>query len=314
MTRYLARRLVYLLIQVLLIATAVFMLIRLVPGDPARSILGETASEEQIAVMQQRLGIDRPFYEQYAVWLSGVLRGDLGKSIINSDPIGSQIAMRIGNTLELAILSTVLALILGIPLGVVAAVRVNRVPDVVLSTLAMLGLSMPGFVVGTVLLLVFGLILRWLPQQQFMPFAENPQAHLQLLILPVVTLAASTTAVMMRMTRASMLEVVRQDYVRTARAKGLANTVVLMRHALRNALNPVVSLVGLELAVLLGGTVIVETIFGWPGLSSLLLAGVRSRDYPTVQAVVLVIAVVTILINLAVDLIYGLLDPRIRYS
>ena len=314
MTRYLARRLVYLLIQVLLIATAVFMLIRLVPGDPARAILGETASEEQIAVMQQRLGIDRPFYEQYAVWLSGVLRGDLGKSIINSDPIGSQIAMRIGNTFELAILSTVLALILGIPLGVVAAVRVNRVPDVVLSTLAMLGLSMPGFVVGTVLLLVFGLILRWLPQQQFMPFAENPQAHLQLLILPVVTLAASTTAVMMRMTRASMLEVVRQDYVRTARAKGLANTVVLMRHALRNALNPVVSLVGLELAVLLGGTVIVETIFGWPGLSSLLLAGVRSRDYPTVQAVVLVIAVVTILINLAVDLIYGLLDPRIRYS
>ena len=238
----------------------------------------------------------------------------IGKSIINSDPIGSQIAMRIGNTFELAILSTVLALILGIPLGVVAAVRVNRLPDVVLSTLAMLGLSMPGFVVGTVLLLVFGLILRWLPQQQYMPFAENPQAHIQLLILPVVTLAASTTAVMMRMTRASMLEVVRQDYVRTARAKGLANTVVLMRHALRNALNPVVSLVGLEMAVLLGGTVIVETIFGWPGLSSLLLAGVRSRDYPTVQAVVLVIAVVTILINLAVDLIYGLLDPRIRYS
>lgn len=314
MTRYLARRLVYLLVQVLLIATAVFLLIRLVPGDPARAVLGETASEEQIAVMQQRLGIDRPFYEQYAVWLGGVLLGNLGKSIINSDPIGSQIAMRIGNTFELAILSTLTALVIGIPLGVVAAVRVNRVADVVLSTLAMLGLSMPGFVVGTVLLLVFGLMLRWLPQQQFMPFAENPQAHLQLLILPVVTLAASTTAVMMRMTRASMLEVVRQDYVRTARAKGLANTIVLMRHALRNALNPVVSLVGLEMAVLLGGTVIVETIFGWPGLSSLLLAGVRSRDYPTVQAVVLVIAVVTILINLAVDLIYGLLDPRIRYS
>jgi peptide/nickel transport system permease protein len=313
-TRYLARRLVYLLVQVLLIATAVFMLIRLVPGDPARAILGETASEEQVAVMQQRLGIDRPVLEQYAVWMGGVLRGDLGKSIINSDPIGSQIAMRIGNTFELAILSTLAALVIGIPLGVVAAVRANRVPDIVLSTLAMLGLSLPGFVVGTVLLLVFGLMLRWLPQQQYVPFADNPSQHLRLLILPVITLAASTTAVMMRMTRASMLEVVRQDYVRTARAKGLANAIVLMRHALRNALNPVVSLVGLEMAVLLGGTVIVETIFGWPGLSSLLLAGVRSRDYPTVQAVVLVIAVLTILINLAVDLVYGWLDPRIRYS
>lgn len=314
MTRYLARRLVYLLIQVLLIATTVFLLIRLVPGDPARAVVGETASEEQVAVMRQRLGIDRPFWEQYVIWMGGVLRGDLGKSIINSDPIGSQIALRIGNTFELAVLSTLAALLIGIPLGVLAAVRANRAPDFVVSTLAMLGLSLPGFVVGTILLLVFGLMLRWLPQQQYVPFTVNPRQHIELLILPVVTLAASTSAVMMRMTRASMLEVVRQDYVRTARAKGLTTTVVLMRHALRNALNPVVSLVGLELSVLLGGTVIVETIFGWPGLSSLLLAGVRSRDYPTVQAVVLVIAVLTILINLIVDLVYGMLDPRIRYS
>ena len=314
MTRYLARRLAYLVIQVLLVATAVFLLLRLVPGDPARAIVGETATEEQVQVMRQRLGIDRPVWEQYAVWLGGVLRGDLGKSIVNGDAIGQQIAQRIGNTFELTIVSTVVALLVGIPLGILAAIRANRLPDFVVSTVAMLGLSLPGFVVGTVLLLVFGLMLRWLPQQQFVTFLANPQQHVQLLILPVVTLAAGTSAVMMRITRASMLEVVRQDYVRTARAKGLPNGVVLVRHALRNALNPVVSLVGLELAVLLGGTVIVETIFGWPGLSSLLLAGVRSRDYPTVQGVVLVIAVLTILINLAVDLVYGLLDPRIRYS
>jgi peptide/nickel transport system permease protein len=313
-TRYLARRLVYLLVQVLLIATIVFLLIRLVPGDPARAVVGETASEEQVQVMRQRLGIDRPVYEQYAIWLGGVLRGDLGKSIINGDSIGGQVVQRIGNTFELTVISIAVALLIGIPLGTLAAVKANRAPDFILSTLAMLGLSMPGFVVGTVLLLVFALMLRWLPQHQFVPFAANPRQHVELLILPVITLAASTSAVMMRMTRASMLEVVRQDYVRTARAKGLPNGVVLFRHAVRNALNPVVSLVGLELAVLLGGTVIVETIFGWPGLSSLLLAGVRSRDYPTIQGVVLVIAILTILINLAVDLVYGLLDPRIRYS
>jgi len=313
-TRYLARRLVYLVVQVILVATAVFMLLRLVPGDPARAVVGETATEEQVQVMRQRLGIDRPLYEQYVVWLGGVLRGDLGKSIINGDSIGGQVAQRIGNTFELTIVSTLVALLIGIPLGILAAVKANRLPDFAVSTIAMLGLSLPGFVVGTVLLLVFGLLLRWLPQQQFVTFAVSPGQHIQLIILPVVTLAASTSAVMMRITRASMLEVVRQDYVRTARAKGLPNGVVLFRHALRNALNPVVSLVGLELAVLLGGTVIVETIFGWPGLSSLLLAGVRSRDYPTVQGVVLVIAILTILINLAVDLVYGLLDPRIRYS
>jgi peptide/nickel transport system permease protein len=313
-TRYLAQRLVYLLVQVVLIATVVFLLLRLVPGDPARAVIGETATEDQVEAMRHRLGIDRPFYEQYASWLGGVLRGDLGKSIISGDSIGDQIVLRIGNTFELTVLSIGVALLVGLPLGVLAAVRANRAPDFVLSTLAMLGLSLPSFVVGTILLLVFALVLRWLPQHQFVSFAADPWQHLELLVLPVVTLAASTSAVIMRMTRASMLEVVRQDYVRTARSKGLPNGLVLFRHALRNALNPVVSVVGLELAVLLGGTVIVETIFGWPGLSSLLLAGVRSRDYPTVQGVVLVIAVVTILINLVVDLVYGLLDPRIRYS
>jgi peptide/nickel transport system permease protein len=314
MGRYFARRLVQLVVQVLLVATVVFLLIRLVPGDPARAILGETASEDQVAVVRHRLGIDQPIPLQYATWLGAALRGNLGSSIVNGDSVTQQIGQRIGNSLELILVAIVLAVLVGLPLGILAAVRANGPADLFLSSVAMLGLSLPSFVVGSIFLLVFALILRWLPQRQFVPLTADAGQHLELLVLPVVTLAASTAAVVMRMTRAAMLDVIRQDYMRTARAKGLASVAILLRHGLKNAINPVVSVVGLELAALLGGTVIVETIYGWPGLSSLLLAGVRSRDYPTVQGVVLVIAVLTILINLVVDLLYGWLDPRIRYS
>lgn len=314
MGRYLARRLIYLVVQVVLVATLVFLLIRLVPGDPARAILGETASEQQVAAVRHRLGIDRPIQQQYVTWMGRLLHGDLGKSIISGRPVLADVRTRLGNTLELIAVAIVMALLFGIPLGIIAALRANRAPDYALSGIAMLGLSLPNFVVGTVLLLVFALVLHWLPQSQFVSWQQDPVQHVKLLVLPAVTLAASTAAVVMRMTRSSMLEVIRQDYIKSARAKGLSERVVIWRHALRNAVNPVVSIVGLELAGLLGGTVIVETIYGWPGLSSLLLAGVRSRDYPVVQGVVLLIAVLTILINLAVDLAYGLLDPRIRYS
>jgi peptide/nickel transport system permease protein len=301
-------------VQVVLVASVVFLLLRIVPGDPARAILGETANDEQVATMRQRLGIDRPVYEQYGSWMGRVARGDLGTSVISGRSVLLDVRLRIGNTAELIALSTILSLVVGMPLGIVAALRANRSADYLLSSLAVLGLSLPSFVVGTVLLLVFGLTLRWLPQAQFVSWAEDPAQHLRVLILPVVTLAASSTAVVMRMTRSSMLEVIRQDYIRTARSKGLTGGAVVARHALRNAINPVVSIVGLELAALLGGTVIVETIFNWPGLSSLLIAGVRARDYPVVQGVVLVIAVLTVLINLLVDLVYGLLDPRISYA
>jgi len=243
-----------------------------------------------------------------------VLRGDLGTSITSGRPVATDVRDRLGNSLELIVLATALSLIIGLPLGIIAGLRANRLPDFVLSAAAMLGLSLPGFVVGTVLLLIFALRLRWLPQTQFVEWSEDPAGHFKLVILPVLTLAASTVAVIMRMTRSSMLEVVRQDYIKLARAKGLSERTVILRHALRNAINPVVSVVGLELATLLGGTVIVETIFGWPGLSSLLIAGVRARDYPVVQGVVLLIAVLTILINIAVDIAYAVLDPRIRVS
>jgi peptide/nickel transport system permease protein len=314
MTRYIARRLVYLLVQVFLVATIVFLLLRLVPGDPARAVLGETASEEQVATMRQRLGIDRPFVEQYAIWLGGVVRGDLGRSIINSDPVGAQIASRIGNTLELAWTAIGLALLVGIPLGIVAAVRANRGADFLVSSVAILGLSMPSFVVGTVLLLVFGLLLRWLPQQQFVPLAANPSQHLQLLALPVVTLATSSSAVMMRMTRASMMDVVRQDYLRTARAKGLTERLVLLRHALKNALIPTVTVVGLQVGYLLGGTVLTETVFARPGLGRLLVDSIARRDIAVVQTTIMLLSATFVLVNLVVDLLYVKLDPRIRYD
>jgi peptide/nickel transport system permease protein len=312
--RYVSRRLLLLVVQVLLVATAVFLLIRLVPGDPARAILGETANEEQVARVRSLLGIDRPIYEQYATWLGRIARGDFGTSVISGRPVMLDIQQRIGNTVELIVLSTIVSLLVGIPLGILAALRANRLTDYALSSFAMLGLSLPSFVVGTLMLLVFGLILRWLPPAQFVPWYQDPGQHLRVIILPVIALSASSVAVVLRMTRSSMLEVVRQDYIRTARAKGLGDRLVILRHALRNSLNPVVSIVGLELAALLGGTVIVETIFNWPGLSSLLIAGVRSRDYPVVQGVVLLIAVLTVVINLLVDLVYGWLDPRISYT
>lgn len=314
MGRFIARRLLTLIVQVLLVATIVFLMLRLVPGDPARAILGETATDEQVAVVRHRLGLDRPVLVQYGDWLSKAAHGNLGKSIISGRSVSGDIQQRILNSVELIIISVVLSLIIAIPLGTVAALQANRFTDYVLSTIAMIGLSLPGFVVGTVFVLFFGLILRVLPQSQFVPWSQDPVAHIKLLILPCATLALGNTAVILRMMRSSMLEVLRQDYVRTARAKGLRETLVVRRHIIRNALNPVISIVGLECSTLLGGMVIVEQIFNWPGLSSLLLSGVTSRDYPVVQGVVLVIAVLTILINVAVDITYAVLDPRIRLS
>lgn len=314
MGRYVARRLLQLVVQVFLVATVVFLLIRLVPGDPARAILGETAGEEQVAKVRSQLGIDRPLPEQYVTWLGRTARGDLGTSISSGRPVMLDIQQRIGNTVELIVLSVLVSLVVGMPLGILAALRANRPADYAVSSAAVLGLSLPSFVVGTILLLVVGLRLGWLPPSQFVPWQQDLGQHLKVIALPVFALSTSAIAVIIRMTRSSMLEVVRQDYIRTARAKGLGDRTVMARHALRNALNPVVSIVGLEIAALLGGTVIVESIFNWPGLSSLLIAGVRARDYPVVQGVVLLIAVLTVLINLIVDLVYGWLDPRISYS
>jgi len=314
MGAFITRRLLTLVVQMFFVAVLVFLMLRLVPGDPARGILGESATEEQVAEMRRQLGIDRPLIEQFVDWFGGVLTFDLGDSIISGRSVAGDVANRITNSLELIVVAVALSLIIAIPLGTLAAMRANRPTDLALSSFAMLGLSLPSFVTGTVLVLVFGLKLRWIPQSSFVAWSADPIAHMKLLILPGLTLGFANAAVILRMTRSSMLEVLRQDYVRTARAKGLSEKRVIAAHTLRNAINPVISIVGLEIATLLGGMVIVEQIFNWPGLSSLLMSGVLSRDYPVVQGVVLVIAVLTIVINVVVDILYAVLDPRIRLS
>lgn len=314
MGQFIARRMLTLVVQVLLVATIVFLMLRLVPGDPARAILGETANETQVANMRTKLGIDRPIWEQYTEWLGNAVQGDLGNSIISGRSISGDIADRFMNSGELIIISVVMSLLIAVPLGTIAALKRNQWPDLALSSVAMLGLSLPGFVIGTLFVLLFGLKWKILPQSRFVTWGDDPIEHLKLLILPSLTLGIGNAAVLLRMMRSSMLEVLRADFVRTARAKGLKESSVIRAHTLRNAINPVVSLVGLEIATLLGGMVIVEQIFNWPGLSTLLMSGVLSRDYPVVQGVVLVIAVVTIVVNVLVDITYALLDPRIRLS
>jgi len=315
MLAYTLRRLAQAVALVLVVATLVAVFIHLIPGDPVYVILGENnVTPERVAAVRAELGLDRPIPVQYADWLGRVARGDFGDSLTSRRPIGGDLLLRLPRTLELILVSTLLSVAVGLPLGVVAATYRNRLPDLFVSTVALVGVSAPVFVVGTLLLLVFGV--RWgiLPATGYVAFGEDPLGHLQHLILPSVTLATLETAVVLRMTRSSMLEVLAEDYVRTARAKGLDGQVILYGHALRNALIPVLTIIGVQIGSSLGGTVLVELIFNWPGLSSYLVTGINQRDYPVVQAVVLVIAALFILLNLLTDLIYAVVDPRIRYG
>jgi peptide/nickel transport system permease protein len=315
MLAYILRRLAQAAALVFVVATLVAVFIHLIPGDPVYVILGETnVTPERVAAVRAELGLDRPVLVQYADWLGGLLRGDFGDSLTSGRPIGGDLLLRLPRTLELILVSTLLSVLVGIPLGVLAATHRNRAPDLAVSTLALVGVSAPVFVVGTLLLLLFGVIWGILPATGYVPFTEDPLRHLKHLILPSVTLATLETAIVLRMTRSSMLEVLAEDYVRTARAKGLDGRLVLYGHALRNALIPVLTIVGIQIGSALGGTVLVELIFNWPGLSTYLVTGINQRDYPVVQAVVLVIATLFILLNLLTDLVYAVVDPRIRYG
>jgi len=315
MTAYLLRRLGQSAVLIFLIASLVALFIQLLPGDPAYIIVGETnATPERIAAVRRELGLDRPLYVQYLDWISSVLRGDLGTSLTSKRPIAPDLAKRIPRTFELIAASMVLALMIGIPGGVIAARFRNRAPDYLASLFSMLWISTPVFVTGTLLVLIFGVKLRLFPATGYVDFGDDPIGHLRRLVLPAVTLALLDSAVILRMTRSSLLEVLGEDYVRTARAKGLSERRVLFGHSLRNALIPVVTIVGLQVGTLLGGTVLVEFIFNWPGISSYLIAAINQRDYPAIQAVILVIASLFVLINLLTDLLYAVIDPRVKYG
>jgi peptide/nickel transport system permease protein len=312
MIQHIVRRLLVALVLVVGAASLVFVLLHSVPGDPVRLFLGDFATEEQIAAVRAKVGLDQPVPVQYVQWLSGIARGDLGMSLSQTNmPVSRLIMERLPRTLEVAAISILLGLLIGMPIGILAALRRGRPEDVGLTATSLLSLSIPAYVSGTVLVLIFAVWLRWLPASGFVSFADNPVRHMQLLILPCVTLASHLAASIARLTRSSVLEVITQDYVRTARSKGLSERAVLLGHVVRNSLLPVTTIAGVQAGNLLGGTVIVEVIFAWPGLSTLLFQGIQTHDFPVVQGCVLVVSSLFIIITLLVDLINGMLDPRV---
>ncbi len=295
------------------ISVLVFGLVHLIPGDVAQVLLGTQATDQQIETLRRGFGLDRPLPVQYVDWLSHVLQGDFGVSLRTSRPVLPDLVSRFGVTLQLTLVSTVIALVVAIPLGVASAANRGRTSDALSRVLALLGLSIPNFWLGTMLILFVSLVLHWLPPVGFVSLLDNPWLGLQTLILPALALGTAVAAFIMRMVRSSLLEVLRQDYIRTANAKGLRDNVVLYRHALKNAFIPVLTVIGVQVGYLLGGAVIIESIFSLPGMGRFLLDSINNRDYSIVQGGVLLIALIFSLVNLSVDLVYGWLDPRIRY-
>jgi peptide/nickel transport system permease protein len=307
------KRLVAAIPVVLIVATVVFLLLRMAPGDPARVIAGDMASEETIAQIRTNLGLDRPLPVQYGIAMGSLAKGDLGTSIVSKQPVATLIAARLGPTAALAFMSLLLTVLTAIPLGVLAAWWHRRTFDRVTMALTVLAFSVPAFVVGYVLILLFSVTLNWFPVQGYAPLANGVGAFLYQLALPSLTLAMVFVALITRITRASMLDVLGEDFVRTARAKGAPERYVLFRHALRNAAAPIVTVVGVAITTLISGVVVTETIFNIPGVGSLIVDAVLARDYPVVQGTILFFSFIYVFVNLAIDLIYVLLDPRIRY-
>ena len=312
MARYLVERVLAAIPVMLLVATAVFLLLFLTPGDPAALILGPDARAEQVAELRARLGLDQPVYVQLGNWYVRLLRGDLGQSIFENRPVTEAIMSRAEPTLLLTTLATVVAVTLGLIMGLVAALRRGHWQDTGAMLLAIGGVSMPTFWLGLNLIFVFGVLLGWLPVAGYEPLSSGVWESLRYLILPSVTLGLFQAALLARLTRSMMLETLGDDYVRTARAKGLAEHAVVMRHAFRNAAIPLLTVIGLIFAALMGGAVITEQVFNIPGVGRMLIQAVARRDYPVVQGVVMIVAGLYVFINLLVDLLYGYLDPRLR--
>ncbi|MCA1585054.1 MAG: ABC transporter permease [Acidobacteria bacterium] len=304
MLRFLARRLALTVPVILGVATLVFSLIHLVPGDPALAMLGEGAAPDDVMELRARLGLDRPLPAQYGSFLRGFIVGDLGVSFRTGQPVVSMIAERLPATIELALAAMLVAVLVAIPLGIVAAVRRGSAADHTAMTLALAGISIPNFWLGPLLAIVFAVELGWLP--------VSGRSRWTSVVLPAVSLGAALAAILARMTRATLLEELRELYVRAARARGVSRHGAIVGHALRNSLIPLVTIIGLQFGAVLTGAVITETIFAWPGVGRLLIQSISFRDYPTVQGCILLIAITYVGVNLVTDLLYGVLDPRIR--
>ena len=313
MLAFLTRRLLATIPVMAIVAVLVFSMLRLTPGDPASIIAGASATAADVAGIREKLGLDRSIVAQFGIWVANLLSGDLGESFFFKKTVASLIADRIEPTLALATLTMILSIAVAVPLGVLAAYRQGTWVDRVVMGLSVLGFSVPVFVIGYGLIYVFAIELAWLPVQGYQRLSEGFWGFLQRLVLPSVTLSVIYVALIARITRTSVLEVLGEDYIRTARSKGLPNATVLMRHALRNAAVPIVTVIGIGVALLIGGVVVTESVYSIPGLGRLTVDAVLARDYPTVQAVILLFSLVYVLLNLVVDVAYTFLDPRIRY-
>ena len=316
MSRYLARRLLLLVPVLLGVSVVVFLVLHLSPGDPAEIMLGAQANKEDLARLRAELGLTEPLHVQYVKWLGHVARGDLGRSLWMKRPVLGEVLQRLKATLILTGTALLLSTLGGIALGVASATRPNSVLDRLSAVGSLFGASMPVFWLGIVLMVIFSLWLGWLPAAgMYAPYGGGDLSDLLAhLVLPALTLGAASITIIARLTRSTMLEVLGQDYIRTARAKGLVEQRVVVRHGLKNALIPIVTVVGVQAGYLLGGAVLTETVFAWPGVGTLMVQGILARDFPLVQGCVLVIALVFVFFNLAVDLLYAVLDPRIRYE
>ena len=334
MFKYFIKRLLLLIPVVLGVSVLVFIIMHVFTSDPSANILGQHASQDQIDALRQQLGLNDPLYKQYLTFITGILQGDFGTSLITKSSVATEIFSRFPATIELAIISIIVASIVGITLGVLSAVKQNSIIDYLCMGTSLVGVSMPIFWLGLILIVVFSVTLGWLPVSGRATIGMEPVKitglylldsllsgdmaaffdSLEHLVLPVIALASYSTAIIARMTRSAMLEVLGQDYIRTARSKGLVESIIIRSHGLRNTLIPVTTVIGLQLGSLLGGAVLTETVFSWPGIGSYTIDAILKSDFPVVQGAVMIMAIVFVLVNLLVDLLYAFIDPRIKYS
>jgi peptide/nickel transport system permease protein len=309
--RFLTRRLLGTVPVLVILSIGVFLMLHLTPGDPVQIMLGQDATPSAIAALRAELGLDQPLPIQYVRWMANVVHGDLGRSIRTNQPVTEAIVSRLPVTIELSLWSLLLSLAIGLPAGVVAATRRNSGVDLASTGLALVGISLPSFFLGILLILVFALWLRWVPPSGYTPFLQDPLQNVKQMFMPALALGAALAGIVARLTRSSLLEVLGADYMRTARAKGLSDGASVIGHGLKNALLPVVTVIGLQVGALLGGAILIETIFALPGIGRLAVDSIFARDFPIVQGVVLFLALVRVVANLFADLLYARLDPRI---
>ncbi|WP_339816842.1 ABC transporter permease [uncultured Paracoccus sp.] len=313
MLGYIVRRILAVIPVMLLVAVFVFLLLRLTPGDPAAIIAGDMATPAQLERIREAMGLNDPLHIQFVTWVGQLLRGDLGVSLISNTPVATMVADRIAPTLSIAVLTIVMSVAIAVPMGVLAAWKHRSMADYAVMTFSVLGFSVPVFVIGYLFILVFSLQLGWFPVQGYTPLSSGLGGFLSNAFLPALTLSTIYVALIARMTRANMLEVLGEDYIRTARAKGAPERTVLFRHALKNAAVPILTVIGTGFALLIGGVVVTETVFNIPGVGRLTVDAILARDYPVIQAMILLTSFLYVLVNLLIDLSYSLFDPRIRY-